>query len=48
MWISRLVSIVWAVVIVVVSVFFKYTSESLVVIALSIVSITYGGIMGYS
>ncbi len=44
--ISRLISIVWAVVIVVVSIFFKYTSESLVIIALSIVSITYGGIMG--
>lgn len=43
---SRLVSLAWTVVIVLVAVMFRYSSSALVEIGLSIASVTYGGMMG--
>ena len=44
--VSRMVSLVWTVIIVAVAVMFNFTSKALVEIGLSIASVTYGGMMG--
>ncbi|MFH0976108.1 MAG: sodium/solute symporter [Spirochaetota bacterium] len=44
--ISRLISLIWTIVIIAISILFNYSSKPLVVVALSIASVTYGGMMG--
>jgi Na+/proline symporter len=44
--ISRLISLIWTIVIIGISILFNYTSKPLVEVALSIASVTYGGMMG--
>jgi len=44
--VSRMFTIMWAVLLVCSAIFFKESSEAVVVIALSIASFTYGGLLG--
>jgi len=44
--ISRLVTVIWAVLLIISAVFFMETSKAVVEVALSIASFTYGGLLG--
>ncbi|HPQ52092.1 MAG TPA: sodium/solute symporter [Spirochaetota bacterium] len=44
--ISRMITIFWTIIIVLISIFLENTTSSLVVIGLSIASVTYGGMLG--
>lgn len=46
LWISRAVSLGWAVVLFFAAIAFNYSAKALVEIALSIASVTYGGVLG--
>jgi len=43
---SRIISVIWTIVIIAISILFNYTSKPLVEVALSIASVTYGGMLG--